>query len=64
MWSDGEMITKNIDKWNELWLWSTTQHNTFTESFGSAVAIETIQKLGVCMGLTYTHTGIHVCTPK
>ncbi len=45
MWNDGEMITKNIDKWKELWLWSSTQHNTFTESIGYAVAIETIQTL-------------------
>ncbi len=64
MWNDCEMITiiiKNIDKWKELWLWSTTQHNTFTESIGCAVAIETIQTLRCVWetSLTYTHT--HTC---
>ncbi len=39
------------------WLWSTTQHNTFSESFGYAVAIETIQKCHI-------HTQTHVCMPK
>ncbi len=56
MWNDGEMI-QNIDKGNvQLWLWSSTQHNIFTESIGYAVAIETIHILRCVWKASHTHT--------
>ncbi len=58
MWNDGGMITSsNIDKWNvQHWLWSSTQHNIFTESIGYAVAIETMHILRCVWKTSHTHT--------
>ncbi len=38
------------------WLWSSTQHNIFTESIGYAVAIETIHILRCVWKASHTHT--------